>query len=119
AEMFNERIVPGKKEVITMQDVEEVCAQMGKVSDFESDNAGDSYHYSRQSYYGSGYSGTRKLFRDPDDKVFGGVCSGLGHYLDIETLWVRLVMVLLFVFAGTGFLLYIILWIVVPIAKTR
>ncbi|MCL4642179.1 MULTISPECIES: PspC domain-containing protein [Olivibacter] len=119
AEMFNERIVPGKKEVITMQDVEEVCAQMGKVSDFESDNAGDSYDYSRQSYYGSGYSGTRKLFRDPDDKVFGGVCSGLGHYLDIETLWVRLVMVLLFVFAGTGFLLYIILWIVVPIAKTR
>src|SRR5690606_38551557 len=59
AEMFNERIVPGKKEVITMQDVEEVCAQMGKVSDFESDNAGDSYDYSRQSYYGSGYSGTR------------------------------------------------------------
>lgn len=119
AEMFNERIVPGKKEVITMQDVEEVCAQMGKVSDFENENTSDSYDYAQQTYYGSNYSGTRKLFRDPDDKIFGGVCSGLGHYLDIETLWVRLVMVLLFVFAGTGFLLYIILWIVVPLAKTR
>ncbi|WP_134088962.1 PspC domain-containing protein [Olivibacter sp. XZL3] len=119
AEMFNERIVPGKKEVITMQDVEEVCAQMGKVSDFESESTGEAYDYSQSTYYGSSYSGARKLYRDPDDKVFGGVCSGLGHYLDIETLWVRLAMVLLFVFAGTGFLLYIILWIVVPIAKTR
>jgi len=119
AEMFNERIVAGKKEVITMQDVEEVCAQMGRVSDFETGSEGDTYAYGQQGYYGAGYTGQRKLFRDPDDKVFGGVCAGLGHYLDIETLWVRLAMVLLFVFAGTGFLLYVILWIVVPVAKTR
>jgi len=118
AEMFNERIIQGKKEVITLSDVEEVCAQMGRVEDFETSESG-TYDYTEQSHHDAGYTGTRKLFRDPDDKVFGGVCAGLGHYLDIETLWVRLVMVLLFVFAGTGFLLYIILWVVVPAAKTR
>lgn len=119
AEMFSERIVAGKKEVITIQDVDEVCAQMGRVSDFEMSGEEQNYSYGQSGYYNTGYSQQRKLFRDPDDKVFGGVCAGLGHYLDIEILWIRLAMVLLFVFAGTGFLLYIILWIVVPVAKTR
>src|SRR3546814_7902468 len=64
-------------------------------------------------------SGERKLMRDPDDKVFGGVCSGLGHYFGIEARWVRLILVLLFIFGGTGLLLYIILWIVMPLARTR
>src|SRR5690606_33295755 len=97
AEMFSERIVAGKKEVIIMSDVEEVCAQMGRVSDFETNDQNDaSYDYTQEASYHSAYTGTRKLFRDPDDKVFGGVCAGLGHYLDIEILWVRLAMVLLF-----------------------
>lgn len=119
AEMFNERVVAGKKEVITMQDVDEVCAQMGKVSDFDTNVEDNSYEQEQGSFYNATYSSTRKLFRDADDKVFGGVCAGLGHYLDIEALWVRLAMVLLFVFAGTGLLIYAILWIVVPRAKTR
>lgn len=118
AEMFSERVITGKKEVITMLDVNEVCAQMGKVSDFDIDP--DQEEKTREeSFYETGSTDTRKLFRDPDDKVFGGVCSGLGHYLDIEALWIRLAMVLLFIVAGTGFLIYIILWIVVPKAKTR
>ncbi|QNL51163.1 PspC domain-containing protein [Olivibacter sp. SDN3] len=119
AEMFNERVVSGKKEVITMQDVDEVCAQMGKVSDFDPSIEDSTYGQEQGSFYNATYNGTRKLFRDADDKVFGGVCAGLGHYLDIEALWVRLAMVLLFVFAGTGLLIYVILWIVVPQAKTR
>jgi len=117
AEMFSERIMAGKKEVITSQDVAEICAQMGKVSDFERE---DGQTYTEASAYGSSaFSGTRKLFRDADNKMLGGVCSGLAYYLDVETVWVRLAMVLLFVFAGTGFLLYIILWIVLPVARTR
>ncbi|WP_257669333.1 PspC domain-containing protein [Parapedobacter tibetensis] len=117
AEMFNERIVQGKKEVIAMQDVSEVIAQMGRVSDFET---GEPEEDSTEAAYDMPpMSGQRKLMRDPDDKVFGGVCSGLGHYFDIEARWIRLILVLLFIFGGTGFLLYIILWIVMPVAKTR
>lgn len=117
AEMFNERIVQGKKEVITMQDVNEVTAQMGSVDDFETEETTASF--TEPSDEMPPISGERKLMRDPDDKVFGGVCSGLGHYFDIEAKWIRLILVLLFVFGGTGFLLYIILWIVMPLAKTR
>lgn len=118
AEMFNERIVAGKKEVITMSDVQEVIDQMGQVSDFAEGERTDSGTY-EQPYSAAYESVQRKLMRDPDDRVFGGVCSGLGHYFGIEARWVRLLLVLLFIFGGTGLLLYIILWIVIPVAKTR
>ncbi|HWK57033.1 MAG TPA: PspC domain-containing protein [Parapedobacter sp.] len=118
AEMFNDRIVQGKKEVVTMQDVNDVIAQMGRVSDFETEGQEEGYA-SAEGYDFAPHSGERKLMRDPDDKVFGGVCSGLGHYFAIEARWVRLILVLLFIFGGTGFLLYIILWIVMPLARTR
>src|SRR5690606_29181398 len=117
AEMFNERIVQGKKEVITMQDVNEVIAQMGSVDDFESEEFEGAS--ADTTYEVPPMSGERKLMRDPDDKVFGGVCSGLGHYFGIESRWIRLILVLLFIFGGTGFLLYIVLWIVMPLARTR
>ncbi|SFC34755.1 Phage shock protein PspC (stress-responsive transcriptional regulator) [Parapedobacter composti] len=117
AEMFGERIVQGRKEVITMADVNEVITQMGQVSDFEGAEVDDS---SSEAFYDvPPISGQRKLMRDPDDKVFGGVCSGLGHYFGIEARWIRLFLVLLFIFGGAGFLLYIILWIVMPLATTR
>src|SRR5690606_31542061 len=119
AEMFNDRIVQGKKEVITMQDVNDVIAQMGRVSDFETDGPAEEGYTAQEGYDFPPASGERKLMRDPDDKVFGGVCSGLGHYFAIEARWVRLILVLLFVFGGTGLLLYVILWIVMPLARTR
>lgn len=121
AEMFNERIIQGRKEVITMADVEEVIAQMGRVSDFETGNTAED----GQGAYGKDYSYTsagteeRKLMRDPDDRVFGGVCSGLGHYFGIEAKWIRLILVLLVIAGGTGVLFYIILWAVIPVARTR
>lgn len=118
AEMFSERIVAGKKEVITMYDVQEVIGQMGRVSDFADGDRASASDYS-QPYADTYESVQRKLFRDPDDRVFGGVCSGLGHYFGIESRWVRLMLVLLFIFGGTGLLLYIILWVVVPVARTR
>jgi len=116
AEMFSDRIVQGRKEVITMDDVNQVIAQMGSVSDFEGDAAGEA---GDPMYDLPPLTGQRKLMRDPDDKVFGGVCSGLGHYFGIEARWIRLILVLLLIFGGTGLLLYIILWIVMPLARTR
>lgn len=119
AEMFSERISPGKKEVIIMADVTEVIAQMGRVSDFESTEStgGPS---GAADFENSPLGGTqRRLMRDPDDRVFGGVCSGLGYYFGIEGRWVRLLFALLFIFFGAGFLVYIILWIVMPVARTR
>ncbi|GAB2943106.1 hypothetical protein GCM10027048_04620 [Hymenobacter coalescens] len=61
---------------------------------------------------------TRKLFRDTDNGSVGGVAAGLAHYLGIEVAIVRIVFVLLVLFGGSGLLLYLILWMVVPPALT-
>lgn len=115
AEMFSERL-SDQKAVILMEDVREVCAQMGEVEDFEIGEE-PSQDFNKETSYS--YSEDRSLFRDPDDKVLGGVCSGLGHYFGIESKWVRLMFLLAFFFGGAGVLIYIILWAVVPKAKTR
>jgi len=64
------------------------------------------------------YSGKyRRLFRHPQDKVLGGVCSGLAAYFDSDPVLLRILFVVLF-FVGVGFLLYLIMWIVVPQARS-
>lgn len=120
AEMFTERIQAGRKEVISMVDVNEVIGQMGRVSDFEQEEV-----TSEESYDGTFKEETKrvisekKLMRNPDDTVLGGVCSGLGYYFGIQAKWVRILFILLFLFGGSGVLLYVVLWIVMPIAVSR
>jgi len=61
----------------------------------------------------------RRLFRDGSDKVLGGVCSGLSQYLGIsDPIFLRLLLVLLFLFKGFGLILYLVLWLVIPEAIT-
>jgi len=119
AEMFTEKIQSGYKEVIVHQDVDQVISQMGRVSDFELDqeSAHSNTEQAEQLYESNQIS--RKLMRDPDDKMLGGVCSGLAYYFDMEPRWMRLIFIILFLSGGIGFLFYIILWIVIPKANTR
>ena len=60
----------------------------------------------------------RRLYRNPNDKVIGGVCSGIASYFDIDPVIVRLIMVVLFLGAGIGLLAYLIAWAVIPLART-
>lgn len=57
---------------------------------------------------------TKKLHRSKKDKIFGGVAGGLGEYFDIDPTIIRLIFVLFFAFGGSGFLIYIILWLILP-----
>ena len=57
----------------------------------------------------------RKLMRSSTDKKIGGVCAGVGNYLDLDVTLVRVLWVLAFLCGGTGLLLYVILWIVLPV----
>jgi len=57
----------------------------------------------------------KKLYRKPNDQMIAGVCSGLGDYLNLDTTIVRLIFVLLFFLGGNGILIYLILWIVMPV----
>ena len=60
----------------------------------------------------------KKLFRNPDDRVIGGVSSGLSAYFDVDVLWIRLAFVGLVFAGGSGFVIYLILWIITPVAKS-
>ncbi len=141
AEMFSERIKTGRKEVINIGDVNEVIGQMGRVSDFETEVSEEEkadrqeFAYSNEEEpvfqeekeeeakhaepHFSQLHTTKKLMRDMDDRVIGGVCSGLGVYFGIEAKWIRIIFILFFLFGGSGVLLYVVLWAVMPKALTR
>ncbi|SJN42228.1 hypothetical protein FM107_11480 [Sphingobacterium sp. JB170] len=120
AEMFSEHIQSGRKEVLNIADVQEVIKRMGKVSDFqESEEYNDGFEEPVFPGNVSTPHTGRKLMRDPDDKIIGGVCSGLAHYFVMEPRWIRLLLVLFVLIGGSGILVYVILWIVMPEAETR
>ena len=60
----------------------------------------------------------KKLFRNPDDKALGGVASGLAAYFGIKVLYVRLAFVILTIAGGSGVVIYLILWIITPLASS-
>jgi phage shock protein C len=57
----------------------------------------------------------KKLYRIPSEGMIGGVCAGLGEYLDVDPTIIRLVFVLLAFGGGSGVLIYIIMWLIIPI----
>jgi phage shock protein PspC (stress-responsive transcriptional regulator) len=116
AEMFAELLAGDNKQVIVEQDVNTVIEQMGTVADFES---ADEDSKASSNPFGDYKGETRRLFRDPDDHLVAGVCAGIANYFDIDAIWIRLAFTIFTAFAGTGLLLYIILWIVLPKAVTR
>jgi phage shock protein PspC (stress-responsive transcriptional regulator) len=115
AEMFNELLAKDNKQVIVEDDVKSVIEQMGTVEDFEHAEEDTKASFSN-TYYNTE---ARRLFRDPDDRLISGVCAGIANYFDVDTVWIRLAFALSFFFAGTGLILYIILWIVIPKAVSR
>jgi phage shock protein PspC (stress-responsive transcriptional regulator) len=114
AELFSEKIT-SENQVIQSKDVDEVIIVMGKPEQYidEDEEEKEAQSFSNQKTYTS----AKKLFRDPDDRMIGGVASGISNYFGVESIWLRLFFVIA-LFMGFGFLLYIILWIVMPEAKT-
>lgn len=114
SEHFSEK-VKDNNQVITLQDVEEIIEIMGKpeeIADEEEKDSKKTYNYSESR-------SNRRLYRDPDNAVVGGVAAGLGAYFGIDTLIIRILFVVL-ILVGWGFplILYIVLWIAVPNAIT-
>lgn len=111
-ELFQQKL-NDKKQVITIEDVDEVISTMGHPSDFDEDSE-DDYTTVPQSRA----KGHKRLFRNVEDRMLGGVCSGLGAYFNIDTVWVRIAFLIALVFAGGSILVYLVLWIVIPPART-
>ncbi|MFZ1370782.1 MAG: PspC domain-containing protein, partial [Ferruginibacter sp.] len=121
-ELFQERITKGAT-CVTDDDVKAIIKSMGNPEDFEamdepqtaSSASSESQHQSAGS---TAATGNRRLFRNENDKVLGGVCSGLANYFNIDVVIVRIIFVIL-LFSGVGFLTYIIMWIAVPSSATE
>ena len=117
-EIFKSRL--GKREVVNDEDVEAIIALIGtpeQIDEQEQEYTSKEKSGSSRAS-GSGFSRDKQLFRDPETKMIGGVSGGLAGYLGVDIVWIRLAFVLLLFAKGFGALIYIILWIVVPKAKT-
>ncbi len=57
----------------------------------------------------------RRLYRSRTDAMLGGVCGGLGQYLNVDPTIIRLILVLMALMGGHGILVYLILWLVIPL----
>lgn len=147
AEIFQDKMKAGR-ESIRLDDVDEVVQIMGAPKDLEQDRedpvstatvsepepASVPTHETGTAGAPSGapsgapagapigggttQSGPKRFFRNSDDKVLGGVCSGFATYIDADPLVVRLAFLLAVLGFGVGPVIYLILWIVVPEAKT-
>jgi len=122
-ELFAETLKKGST-CISDDDINKIIASMGRPEDFEVDEinvkeqlgGNNSSDNSKQYYNTSNDEGRERtrLYRDGSDKILGGVCGGIAHYLRVDASIVRILFVLLFFGGGTGFLIYLLLWVILP-----
>src|SRR5512133_1879133 len=110
SELFRTKIT-SYKQVINIEDVRQALSVMGTPEDI-SDNGGKT---SREKFSSPGY---HRMYRDTDNRIIGGVCAGMGAYWDVDPIIIRIIFVALVLAGGIGALIYLILYIVIPEAKT-
>ncbi len=111
-ELLLERI-KDVRQVINENDINEVIEIMGKPEDYIVDEEVFSDNYTEYQDRKS-----KKLYRDGDDKFLGGVSSGMAHYFNVDVIWIRIAWLIAAFGFGFGFLVYIVLWILLPEANT-
>jgi phage shock protein PspC (stress-responsive transcriptional regulator) len=115
AELFMERLKTRPGGCITDEDILSIIASIGRPEDFDGDGSPEAAEGAAgPGYAGSGTEPRGSLYRNENDRVLGGVCSGLANYLRIDPTVMRIIFALFTLAWGSGFLLYIILWIVLP-----
>lgn len=110
SELFTDRLNEGRQ-VITIEDVEEIIARMGQPEELSGEERASDTEWSETKT-------RRRLFRDLDDKVLGGVTSGLAAYLGWDVVWLRILLLVLTIPLHGMILAYIIAWIIIPPART-
>lgn len=111
AEILQEKITDSKQ-VINIEDIKHVVSIMGQPFEFdeeEQEKKEESYYYQARP--------VKRLYRDTENSVVAGVCSGIAAYFHADPIWFRIGFIIA-LFSGFGFFLYLILWIAIPEAKT-
>ena len=107
AEIFQEKNIS----IITTIQVDVVISIMGKPEDYEDGEQDEKITKPLEKE-----QRIRKIFRHPDDKILGGVCGGLGAYFNVDPVLFRLGFLLTMLIGGFGFFVYLILWVIAPLA---
>lgn len=109
AELLDQRKEQGQM-IIALKNIEEVIAGMGEPDQLSDTETG-------QTNTGSGTKTRGKLFRDPDNRQIGGVAAGIGAWFGIDPVWVRLIFAAFTVFYAVGIIVYVVLWLILPVAQ--
>ncbi len=124
AELLQAKLNAGEAN-ITAEHVKEIIASVGSPKAIAGDEETQSEEQNSNQQEQQSNSSNQtfehersKIFRDPDDKIISGVCSGLSYYFNIDPIIIRLIFVALFFAGGSSILIYLILVVVIPVAKT-
>lgn len=118
AELFNDKV--GAIGGVSIKEVNDVIQIMGQPEEFEETEKKEEKNTKSENTFSERRKTTKqkRLYRDIDDHVISGVCSGLGKYFGIDPVLVRLAFLLAIIIGGFGTILYVILWIIIPKAET-
>ncbi len=115
AELLSEKL-SSDKQVVSLTEIDQVIAVMGQPEDYRLEDDTDT---EKKTYTTYTSNGSKKLYRDKEKGMLGGVAAGFGHYIGLDPLWLRIILILLTLAGfGAGIVAYIILWILVPEAKS-
>jgi len=111
AELLHQQMNSGRQ-VVIKSDVEYLKSILGRAEDFSDEQGsskGATYHNRKRA---------RRIYRDPENEVLGGVCGGLGAYFNVDPLWFRVLFIVVLLLGGSGLLIYLVMWIIIPPART-
>ncbi|MDR0544155.1 MAG: PspC domain-containing protein [Odoribacteraceae bacterium] len=113
ADILEQRLA-GRDNVVSLEDVNEALERVGLKSRGGAGSGNGNAAGSSNSYAAAGNFGSKKLYRDPFNKVLGGVCGGLGKYLEADPVLLRALFLCSILLASLGIWFYLALWIIVP-----
>ncbi len=118
AELLTNKYNNPLNQVVTIDDIREIVAKLGTAN--EIDNEEDVQENNKETGTSNQQfnSRRRRVYRNTDQSILGGVCSGIAAYLNIDPLWIRILFIFLVFAKLFGLIVYIVLWAVIPAAKT-
>lgn len=109
----------GTRTIVSKIDVVEAIAILGTPEELKDIDFTEPLTKKDKAHADFHFKTGKRLYRDPDDKIIGGVCSGLAAYFGIhDVVWMRVGFVILTMLFGTSLILYLVLWAIVPPART-
>ncbi len=118
AELLQLKYSDTSSQVVTLDDIREIISKLGTADEIDDQEDSGQTDEGKKQYSQSFVRRKKRLYRNVDHAVFGGVCSGIASFWKIDPVWVRILFVLLFFAQLFGLIIYIIMWAIVPAAKT-